>query len=258
MVNIINTFHEAFTYSKQNIRRLLFIGLIAVIGDLNNILENINIPDEIGIILGIITIIAALILAGFEHGIIRETSNFNNEIPHFSWIENIKEGINVWLQEIIFCILPLSIILGIFLIAFNDSVLHDFIILLIQNNGIIASYALTDPIIEHVILLFIVAFILFAICELFWLISICRLAKYGKLREGLNFIGIIKDLNQLGWGSVLLWVIVLAIFTGVLTFIGSLVKMIPFIGHLIVALIILPFTLLFTGAATGFLYSYVK
>jgi len=101
----------------------------------------------------------------------------------------------------------------------------------------------------------VVSLILFIIFGLFDTIAQCRLAKYGKLTEALKINEVVKDISNIGIAKFIGWYILILIICFVISFIAGLLFVIPYIGIIILPLIIMSFVILFQSRSLGLLYS---
>jgi len=90
----------------------------------------------------------------------------------------------------------------------------------------------------------VVAIIVAFIIALFSTIGFVRMARTERFGEAFNFGAILETIGKIGWGSYIIALIILYIVAGIIGIVLNLVSMIPFIGWILM-LILLPFLILF-------------
>ncbi len=253
---------EAFEYTKQNWYMFLLIGFLYLIENSKGILQSIGITGQnyITLIFGILTVITTLILEGYAIDIIKENIYSGKDIPKFRLIDNFIEGIKESVVAIIYFVIPSSITVLIGFFVIDKKALIELITYITEHisySTVVPSYIIR-PFIGSLTIMIILAAILIIFFELLLLVGTCRLAKYGKLKEVFKFYSILKDIRKIGLLSFAKWITLLLVIITLIGLLQSVINSFPLIGHLIVSLVIAPFSFLFLNATLGRLYSQIE
>ncbi|KZX12669.1 DUF4013 domain-containing protein [Methanobrevibacter filiformis] len=265
-------FSDSLRFPSNNWTKLLILGVFLVIGNLlvnqvySTSLGNSTPILILGLVLSIIGLIVYLIAEGYVFDVLRSTINGINESPDFNFVNNLVEGIKVFVVEIVYFIIPFIITVILVFITGLLSVERLF------GNPITGNFVDVSAVpILPIVIVSIVVLILFIIFGLFLQIAISRMADTGKLSEAFNFKEIYNTIGQIGWGNYIVWYIVLfliilliVIALGLVFGLLSLLLLIPVIGligivlifvlFIIVSLLLHPYIMLFSSRALGLLY----
>lgn len=278
-MNITEIIKKSFKYPTTSWKKLFIYGILIVLANLVIITKPL-VPHNaiVAAIAGIIALIFAFVIAGFEIDIIKEGINQTNEIPVFDFVSQFVKGIKSVITSIVYFIIPAIIVLvvglvmqipqeGVKLISAMQTSMVD-VNGTTAANMTAAAVPNANAFLAHVGILAIIALILFIIFAIFFAIGKCRLAKDDSLASAINIPEVFNDLKAIGVGKFIGTVIVMAIviiilgivFAFILGIIGAIIGMIvPALGYLFLTLVgyifITPYLNLFEGQVLGLLYS---
>ncbi len=199
------------------------------------------------IILGILTLLSILIIPAFlVMGYILRTIKASiaglDGLPEFDeWGEMFFDGLKVFVVEVVYFIIPLIVILA----GVGASV--------ISTQGLATLSTATMSLIGVTVL---IGLILAAIFGLIATIAIANMAYYDSdLGAAFKFSEILEKISALGWGKYLVWYIVMIVILIIVGIITNIVNNIPFIGILISALLIYPYSNLLVARSIGLLFT---
>lgn len=274
-MEIMDIIKEAFIFPSQNLEKLVIyivltfvMGLFIAGGVISGVFAAVNnsVYFVITAILAIIGIAIALIISGYQIGIIKSGIDQIEEAPSFDWLNDLVTGIKTLIVSIVYFIIPMIIIAIIALITnipgqivniAQQAALSPANATAVANGsapvatisnaaftGLITSFAITG----------IIAVVLIIIFAFLATMGTARLANTGSLSEAVNVVEAFKDISRIGMGKViaviLLSIIVVAVINGVL---GYLYGQIPQLS--ILSVIVTPYLVFFTNRVTGLLYS---
>ncbi len=274
-MEIMDIIKEAFIFPSQNLEKLVIyivltfvMGLFFAGGIVSGVFAAINnsVYFVITAILAIIGIAIALIISGYQIGIIKSGIDQVEEVPSFDWLNDLVTGIKTLIVSIVYFIIPAILIAIIALITnipgqivniAQQAALNPANATAVASGsapvvtisdaavaGLITSFAITG----------IIAIVLIIIFAFLATMGTARLANTGSLSEAVNVVEAFKDITRIGMGKViaviLLSIIVVAVINGVL---GYLYGQIPQLS--ILSVIVSPYLVFFTNRVTGLLYS---
>lgn len=263
MMEVTKIFEDALKYPTKDFNKLLILGVLAIVALIPMVLVyvtiflsggfNIQSLSVVVIALGILTalflILLEIIYGGYGLSITRKTIALEEEIPDFDWIKNIIDGLKVLILGIIYSIIPAIVagITGFFVIGPN-----------IVMGSFQPSPEMFTSLISSFLVVGIVWIILAIIFQLFYLVSVARLAETDSLVDALNIINIFDKIGEIGWGNYIIWVILAGIILFVISAIMSVISIIPIVGSVIVLLLGTPYILMFSSRALGLIYNESK
>lgn len=274
-MEIMDIIKEAFIFPSQNLEKLVIyivltfvMGLFIAGGIVSGVFAVMNnsVYFVITAILAIIGIAIALIISGYQIGIIKSGIDQVEEAPSFDWLNDLVTGIKTLIVSIVYFIIPAIIIAIVALITNIPGQIVNMAqqaalnpanatavasgsapVATISNaaaTALITSFAITG----------IIALVLIIIFAFLATMGTARLANTGSLSEAVNVVEAFKDITRIGVGKViaviLLSIIVVSVINGVL---GYLYGQIPQLS--ILAVIVTPYLVFFTNRVTGLLYS---
>ena len=274
-MEIMDIIKEAFIFPSQNLEKLVIyivltfvMGLFIAGGIVSGVFAVVNnsVYFVITAILAIIGIAIALIISGYQIGIIKSGIDQVEEAPSFDWLNDLVTGIKTLIVSIVYFIIPAIIIAIVALITNIPGQIVNIAqqaalnpanatavasgsapVATISNaaaTALITSFAITG----------IIAIVLIIIFAFLATMGTARLANTGSLSEAVNVVEAFKDITRIGVGKViaviLLSIIVVAVINGVL---GYLYGQIPQLS--ILSVIVTPYLVFFTNRVTGLLYS---
>jgi len=275
-MEITELFKDSLKYPIQDWTKLLLLGVLFLIPSILAVIPLLAIALRqtvafwiLFLIFIIVGILVLLIISGYSLKITRETILENNDLPSLDYVKNIIDGLKLFAVEIVYYIIPLIItIIMIYVTGLFEKftqIMHYTL-----QTSLLASQNATTPVIPpELIMSFafnaffvgIISFIIFVLATLFLMIATARLAETEKLAEAFNCKEVFGDIAKIGWGKYIAWFILLFLIIFVISMIVGALQSIPFIGFIIVLVMILlvePFILLFMYRATGLIYKESK
>lgn len=196
------------------------------------------------IILSIIPIVN-FITVGYAAKVIKDTPNSNTppkiELYADLWIQGLK----VIVAAFIYLIIPL-IIIGVGAATFIRSMMSAGMFGMGVGRGGLAML----PLAGLGGMLFIVGFIVMFFIDIIAVIGLAHMIKTDKFGKAFAFKEIINIIGKIGWGSYILWLIIIYFICIIYAAIGN----IPLIGWLITLVLIPPF-IVFLSRSLGLTYS---
>ena len=274
-MEIMDIIKEAFIFPSQNLEKLAIyivltfvMGLFIAGGVISGVFATINnsIYFVITAILAIIGIAIALIISGYQIGIIKSGIDQVEEAPSFDWLNDLVTGIKTLIVSIVYFIIPAIIIAIVALITNIPGQIVNIAQQAALNpanatavaSGSAPVATISDAAAASLITSFaitgIIALVLIIIFAFLATMGTARLANTGSLSEAVNVVEAFKDITRIGVGKViaviLLSIIVVAIINGIL---GYVYGQIPQLS--IISVIVTPYLVFFTNRVTGLLYS---
>lgn len=269
-MEISTLFKDSLKYPLKDYRILLILGVITVVSNLSSLYNGFGgyADGVVSSVLSIIGLIASFVLAGYLLAIVKTTIEGSDVAPEFSWKENFVMGIKYLVLNIIYLIIPIVIVLlvafatGVFssaetiINAIGPTALNSMAATGVANQTALANVpnSALSTLGYSVTITAIVGIVLAILFTLFFCIAQCRLAITGRVKEGLKIKEVFNDISAIGWGSFIIWFIVLVIIMFIIIVISGFVSMIPYVGAIIASLIIAPFLTMFMSRALGLVY----
>ena len=233
---------------------LLGISLIIEFG-MQFVIESIDLFSVLFIVFLIALFIATCIASFIASGYLVKIYKGGDEAPELEgYVEMFFDGIKLAIIQFIYVLIPLILIFAGIIFAgpaFGD------LALLVGSAGE-ATVEVTDAAAEVALgaasgglLLILIGTVLAIIFGLVAVIAGIRFAKTEEFGEGFNFGAIFATLKEIGWGHYILSYILFIILAVI---ISSILGAIPFIGWLLLV-IILPLLFLWQGKFFENLYS---
>lgn len=275
-MEILDIIKEAFIFPSQNLEKLAIyivltfvIGLLAAGGFISTVF-GIN-DSAIGIVLAVILFIAAfalaLIISGYQLGILKSGIDQVPDAPAFDWKNDLINGLKLIVVNIVYFIIPAIIVLIIGLItnipgnimqAAQEAAVAPANATAVANSTGIATSAISQSTmvalgtsIGITALIAIVLFIIFAFLQT---MGESRLANTGILGEAVNIREAFNDITKIGIGKVIAVVIlifvVIGVVNGILGFLYGQVSQLS-----ILSVVVTPYLAFFSQRAIGLLYS---
>lgn len=262
----IKLFKDSLSYPSKDVDKLLTLGVLFFFDAIISLLPSLTTALGYGVltqilyfISNIIGIFIVLIAIGYLISIIKGTINENVDIPSIRIIKNLSDGIKVFIISIAYYLIPAIIVLIVaYLIgAYNiiSQIFASFFYFGIETS--IPSYFMVETI-PNIVIIPIIAIILFIIFTLFLVIAIARFADSGNIKDGLNFKLVFSDIVKISWRKYILLLVILFFILLFILFVGFIISIIPFLGMIILFLVILPFMTIFYGRSIGLIYKKSK
>lgn len=267
MTELLDLFKEALAYPTKDYKALLIFGVIFLVANLSSVFAAWNIELNGGILalLGIVSILLYFVTEGYILSVLKESINFNDEVPALDIVANFIDGLKLLIVQIVYYIIPTIIVLIVGWLSGTYSAVMNIVEYMGQDvaNTTVNATAMVNTVPQEywtalfagLIITVIVAMILYIIFGLLLEIAMCRLAKYDSIGEAIDFKEVIGDIKEIGIGRYIGWYVILLVISIVLGLILGFITAIPYIGVLIAFLVGAPFIALFGSRALGTLYS---
>lgn len=232
---------NSFRYPFKNIKKLpilfaLFV-LMAII-PIGMLLDNRYV-----MILGAVAFfLFILIVPGYLLSFVRIGLNESSLFPSLSIAEDIFNTIRLLVLRVVYMLMP-AIVFFIALTAVGSSavgMLSDMNI-----HGFILAMAFS-------LIIVLIVYILFEILLFF---AKARLAYLNSLTEALKMHKVVGDIMAIGIVNIIAWLIFMGVLLIAVSFVASLVMMIPYVGFLIYICIVIPTLESIGNYSLGLLYS---
>lgn len=269
-MNILEIMKTSLIYPTNDLKTYLIFGVICFLASISSIVKVLT-PNYAAVaIAGIITIIFAIIMLGYNLNVTKAGIKKSEELPGLDLKNQFILGIKAIIVSLIYYIIPIIItIILAFVMNIPNRMMELITTVLTQSpnitRSVIESAATTDFFVALGLFSIIVT-ILFIIFTFFALMGSCRLANTDSIKTAVNFKEAFADLKAIGIlkiiGFVILLVIILAIIGIVVGFILGLISSIGVAGVIITSIIsgllVDSYLNLFDSYALGLLYSDVE
>ena len=265
-MNLRDIITDAIKYPISDPQKFLIFCVLIILMSLSTVIPSYGVKNStLDIILTLVTLIVSFVVLGYSVDIIKGGTEGENVLPDFDFVKQFVVGIKALILEIIYFIIPAVIVLivasatGLFT-SFTDIVYGSIdAIGHGANNSTMIMAAIPQSTVNTftnaLTVTIIIAVILFIIFSLMSFTGLVRFAKTGSGIEGLRFREIFKDMSKIGFGKIIVTLIVIYIIALALSLVIGLIGLIPYIGVFIGMFIGVPFILLFLYRAVGLLYA---
>ncbi|MGB7968696.1 MAG: DUF4013 domain-containing protein [Methanobacterium sp.] len=250
-MNMEEIIKDSLRYPFSDKKNLLIYGIISLIVIILTI-EELIIP-----FLFIIGYLIGFIALGYSFKIISASLNNTTKLPDFnSWTSMFKDGIKVLIVAIVY-FLPAILILLIVNIIFSPSNIIGILSVLISGSSIGGSILPLFEIGPEIIIIVLYTIILIPI----FLMSVAHMANNnGKLEAAFKFREIINKISSNGWINLSAWYMLTILVVLVIYEIGIFVINIsglinPYLGIILISLILVPYVSIFTSRSTALFYN---
>ena len=230
-------FSDAIKYPFSDITNFLIVGVLALLASLSSVVAAFGVESAAVIgIASIIGIIFAVILSGYSVDVVKKGIESSNDFPIIDLKDHLIKGIKAIIIGIVYMIIPIIIA-----------------IVLMTIFGVIGAGI--DHAVASLGFASIIVFIIFILFAIFEMIALARFANTGDMGEALNIGAVFEDVKRVGILKIIAFVFVLIIIAIIASLIMSLFAYIPYIGTIIVTLLVGAFMTLFANKALGLLYA---
>jgi len=256
-MEIFEILKDSVKYPFADIKMLLIIGVILVVG---SVLDSIGsyVDNGIVVILGMIaSLVLSILVMGYSLDVFKFAIDLDDAVPELDVESNLKNGVKVLIVTIIYYIIP-CIITTVAAILTSGFAITKLAGLNNINNATAAEAAIqifTPDFVAAIGVVMVIAIVLYIIFTLLSLMGEARLARTGSIDDAISFRQSYSDLKEIGIGKTLALLILLFIVVAIVVFIMVLVSLIPIAGILIATLIGAPFLVFMQNRAYGLLYS---
>ena len=230
-------FSNSIRYPFGDITKFLIVGILAMLVSLSQLIQYYGF-DNAGVLAigGIISLLLAILLAGYSVSVIKRGINHSDEIPDIDPKKNFIDGLKSFVISIVYLIIPFLIMM---VIGFVTGVIGASINQFTPAMAIIA----------------VVGIILFLVFGLLEMVAISRFASSGVWGDALSLGAVWNDAKSIGIFKIIAFLIVVLIIAVIASLIAGLLAVIPYVGLLIGQILVGGFSVLFFGKAIGLLYS---
>lgn len=255
-MDITEIITDAIKYPFSDIKTLLIIGVVCLIGSLLGSLNGLTDNSAIVMLGSILSLIFAIIISGYQLDIMKFGIDLEDAMPSLDIKNNLINGIKNIVLGIVYYIIPTIIvaILGFALGGFALMGLSGLNATTATRDEVISSI-FTPQVISGLSIVIIVAIILFVIFTLLALMGQCRLAKTGDLGNALSFSQSYNELREIGIGKTLGLVVLLYILICIIMLVFFVLMLIPYVGMILVALFGEAIIMFIQCRSYGLLYS---
>ena len=236
-MSLTDIFSDAVKYPFSDMTNFLIVGVLVLLASLSSVVTSFGVENTAVLaIAAIIGFIFTLVLSGYSVDVVKKGIESSNDFPIIDLKDHLIKGIKAIIIGIVYMIIP-TIIAIVLMAVFG-----------VIGAGIdhaIASLGLAS------IIIFII-FILFAIFEM---VALARFADTGDMGEALNIGAVIEDAKRIGILKIIAFVVVLILIAIIASIIMGLFAFIPYIGVIIVTILVGAFMTLFANKALGLLYA---
>ena len=230
-------FSDAIKYPFSDLTNFLIVGVLALLASLSSVVTSFGVENSIVLALAsIIAFIFALILSGYSVDVVKKGIESSNDFPIIDLKDQLIKGIKAIIIGIVYMIIPIIIA-----------------IVLMTVFGVIGAGI--DHAVASLGFASIIVFIIFILFAIFEMIALARFANTGEMGEALNIGAVFEDVKRIGILKIIAFVFVLIIIAIIASLIMSLFAYIPYIGTIIVTLLVGAFMALFSYKALGLLYA---
>ncbi len=260
MVNIMEIFEilkNSIRYPFTDIKTFLIIGVLFFASFISNFPGTFLKNEFMVIVGGIVSLIITIIVIGYELDVLKFGIELKDELPSIDIKRNLKNGIKLFIVDIIYYFIPLVVItIALFIftgIAATKVTNLEFV-------GNVTPVDLLNTILtpDFAASIIIVAIVLIIMCIMFSLLALMgqsRLAKTGSIDDAIRFGKSYRDLKEIGVGKTLALIILLYILILVIFLIMAVISLIPVIGIIIAFIVGDTFIAFVQYRAFGLLYS---
>nr|WP_292820905.1 DUF4013 domain-containing protein [Methanobrevibacter sp.] len=195
------------------------------------------------LILGIIAFfIFILIVPGYLLSIVNIGLNESSMFPSINFGKNIYDTIRLFLLRVVYMIVPVAVFFIVWSTMGASSV-----DMLAELK--VQSFLLT------IVLGFLAVLISYILFEVLLFFAKARLAYFNSLSEALKIHKVIGDIKSIGVVNIIKWLVFMAILMVVVSYVSSLVMLIPYVGFIIYLGIVIPILESIGNYSLGLLYS---
>ncbi|WP_432644914.1 DUF4013 domain-containing protein [Methanobrevibacter sp.] len=258
-MNFIEIFKDSLKYPTLDFKKLLILGILVMVCGIFTFLGTSSTNDNAMAILALISLIITLVvdfvIQGHIIDIIGVGITQKDEIPAINFKDDFVLGIKSFIVEIVYYIIPIILIIALIFLTGG----FDYLVTILTNTDL-------NNIGDNVAIIFagsifftvVVSVILVIIFSLVSIVAFGKLGKTGNLKEACSVGTIISETKKIGFLNMLAYIIVLMIIDFIILLISSIISiLIPLVGFIIAALILMPYLLMFNARAMGLIYSKV-
>lgn len=229
-------FSDSLRYPFSNLSKFVVVGILTLIAGFSSILTNYTVEGGVMAISGVVSFIAGLLASGYGVSIIRQAISKSDDVPSFSFMDNLFDGIKYLIILIVYLIIPTVIVIVLAILSSMGYIVSDVVFLGLGITVII------------------VAVILFIFFGLMGEVAIARFANTGELSDAFALIEVFRDMKRIGILKIIGFIIIQFVILLAVSIVMELLGYIPYVGMVIAAFVGGAFELFFTNRSLGLLY----
>jgi len=221
-------------YPVSNWKRLLIFGIIVLIYQfsLEILMRHLNVSPLV-LLLIIPFFIAYFLIQGYQLRAIGTTIGGEMEAPKLNnWLKMFVDGLKIFIVGLVYGIVPMIVIFAGLGLLFAGT----------SSIRIVGAFIL---LLGAVILL---------IMTLLMIMGISNMAYHGEIEAALRFGEIKEKIKKIGWLNYIVMLLILGMFSVILTVVSVLISLIPILGLALTCLTIEPYIFLFISRAYALIY----
>lgn len=232
---------KSLKYPFRNIKKLpilFMLFILAAIVPIGMVSDNRYIT-----IIGVIAFFLFILLVpGYLFSMVNIGLNESAMFPSISFAKDIYNTIRLLVLRIVYMLVPTAIFLIVLYTLGISSVdmLYDM-----NVSGFFIGLVLS-------LILVLISYILFEVLLFF---AKARLAYLDSLTEALKMHKVVGDIRKIGIFNIIKWLIFMVVLMVVVSYVSSLVMMIPYVGFLVYICIVIPILESIGNYSLGLLYS---
>jgi hypothetical protein len=261
-MGVLDILVDSLDYPLRDWWKYLIIGIFLVVLRYIETFESIK---PISLFVMFIVWILEIIIFGYFCSVVASTIRHKKDIPSFTFIENVVDGLKYLIVGAVYSIIPLLLLTASFALSGNPNpfgkiltFISPFFTVLGVSTGELSTGFINSLINSPYIFTNVLLFILNIIFVFFFVIAIARMIDMESLKEAFNFTAIIDTMKTIGLEDYGIWFVLFLLYLLVLSCIRILIASIPYIGFVLACLIVIPYTILFAGRSVGLIYKRTK
>ena len=183
-----------------------------------------------------------LIVPGLFVDVIKKGSKESTMFPSFNLVNSIYDSIRVWILRIVYMLVPAFVF---FIVLSTLGPAGISFIQELKIHTFIATFGM----------IFLVILVTYLIFEFLFFFAKARFAYFDSLSEALKVHEVIRDIQNIGMVNIVKWLIVMFILMVAISWVSSLVLVIPYVGFLIYICVVIPIMESISNYSLGMLYS---
>ena len=240
-MNIGKIISNSFKYPFRNIKKLpilFFLFILFALVPIGLIYDN-----KYALILGMIAFFAfILIVPGYLFSMVSIGLNESSMFPSLNFGKNIYDSLRLWALRIAYMFVPVCVF---FIVVSTMGVSSIEMLYRMDILGFIVTAGLS----------FIIVILAYLIFEFLLFFAKARMAYLNSLGEALKIHKVIIDIKNIGIFNIIKWIVFMVMLAVVVSYLSSLLMMIPYAGFLIYLGVVIPILESIGNYSLGLLYS---
>ena len=240
-MNVGKIISNSFKYPFRNIKKLPILFILFILVAIIPI--GIVYDNRYVLILGMIAFFAfILIVPGYLLSIVSIGLNESSVFPSLNFGKNIYDTVRLLVLRMVYMIVP-TLVFFIVLSTLGVSSMD----MLAELK--VPSFLLT------VGLIFAIVLITYIVFEILLFFAKARLAYFNSLSEAVKIHKVVIDIKNIGIVNIIKWLMIMAVLMIIISYVSSLIMLIPYVGFLIYLGIVIPILESIANYSLGLLYS---